>query len=629
MASILNSFNAKSGAVTNVTAPQATVLIWNYKDRMAQPGGALSNTQDTEPVYITTASIRSLRVQKTKSSPAGTFEMELAPTYNWIAKATVGSWLAILMTRDTQIDISGGLFNSSKAQQDQVKMLGRIDSVRMVVSVNQETGARQTGFIITGRDWASIFDCTVYLDPLVAVLAEKAPGSALAATFSNLIINYENPKENNFLFSSTECVKAIKHFYGVGLENLGDATGDGPFGKMALIPKQIFHMPKAVCDYFGFQTQIGLTSTKVGDIVEVISGKLVGDDSYDGTLRESVGLPDFYATAGSNNYWQVLVDHSNPVLNELVAEMRWESDLFGAPQPKLALYKRIRPFVVDKNAVALQIADAGQKGDPTAGLALKIVNEIMSEYKFVKKTLIPTEDVILIDAGTNWRDKINFVEILYDDAVIKKYSSSLQSQIKPNARILDENAASREGLKPMILKTKFFPPPDQVALLATGNDIQLAPMSVTCWKHLLRSWYFDTHNMLNGSVTFIGQNKFIGVGENIMIPVKALGVNPNFFKMMPIQANQLFLLAHVESITHQFAVTEDGARSFSSMVQFIRGIFTDEKGDLPLGLLGEIPMAIGAIDSTSTLMGPADESLSNVVRTSTPLDPDTDKFKGK
>lgn len=136
-------------SITNITSPQALVIVWNYDDNMVQPLGASAN-QDVSTKYIVTSDLRAVRTQKNKSSPAGQFEIELAPTANWLSRLTVGSWLAILMTRDLPITKEDLQF----ARQDQVKMLGRIESTRISVSVDPNTGARQTGFVVTGRDWA-------------------------------------------------------------------------------------------------------------------------------------------------------------------------------------------------------------------------------------------------------------------------------------------------------------------------------------------------------------------------------------------------------------------------------------------------------------------------------------------
>jgi hypothetical protein len=226
---------------------------------------------------------------------------------------------------------------------------------------------------------------------------------------------------------------------------------------------------------------------------------------------------------------------------------------------------------------------------------------------------------VFIDAGTNWRDRVNFAEILFDDSVIKKYAETLQSSIKAGAQIRDDAALSREGLRPMILNTKFFPPPDKISQFAqTASAVQFSPLAINCWKFLLKAWYFNTHNMLNGSVSIIGQNNFIGVGENILIPVQALGTQPNFFAGMSlIDPSNAFLLVHVESVTHQFAVNENGARSYITMIQFVRGIFTNAKGELLT------PYFYGAIDSNSQLLPPILEQYPNVSHFATPNNPNT------
>ena len=601
-----------------ITTPHAGILIWNYTDRMVEPFGASNNTQDTEPLFVTSAHVRSIRTVKTKSSPAGNFEIELAPTYNWIAKLTIGSWLAILMTKNILLDYNSTNPGRVTAKPDELKMIGRIDSIRLVVSVNQKTGARQTGYVITGRDWASVFESNVYIDTLLTAVSQQPAG--VSTLFGNVLINYEQPKDNKSLFSTTECIEAIRELYGkVGAAPFNDSWFLSNF---KLFPDQMFQIPNAVSSFLGLTDPITSNpSNRVGDMVSIISGKLTGKDQYDLTHRESVGLPNLSSMLGQHTYWQVLMDHSNPVLNEMFAELRWEQSktptIPGAtlisPPPyklKLALYKRIKPFVVSLKSLKSELI-LNTVNDPSASLATNVVNDLASIFTNLKSTEIPLEDIITIDAGNNWRDKINFIEVLFDDAVIKKTGDSLQSMIKPSSQIKDANAITREGLKPLMLTTKFFPPPDKIADFAK-NNMNFAPLAVTNWKYLLRAWYFNVHNMLNGSVTIIGQNNFIGVGENIMIPVKALGLSNNFFEGMNLYTQTLgiYLLAHVESVTNQFVVTDNGERSFSSIIQFVRGIFIQYGGSVvsPLGY-------DGVLDSLSFSQTDAERKTPNTVIT--------------
>jgi hypothetical protein len=615
--------------ISKITQPHAAILIWNYIDRMVQPQGATSDTQDTEEVYIASSSVRSIKTAKSKSSPTGTFDIELAPTHNWVAKLTVGSWLAILMTQDKPL-LSNGV-KSSTAQFDELKMLGRIDSVRMAVSVNASTGTRQTGFIVSGRDWGSIFDCTVYIDTLAQAPVLAAPAVAIGSFFGQTNINYEMPESNKFIYSTTSCMHGIRFMYGGGAKRAFDTFEKGMFENLSIVPDQIFHIPKAVSDYFSIKNDSGMPSIQLSDALTIVSGKLTGKDTYDLKHEESVGLPDLGAMMGQHTFWQVLLSHSNPVLNETFAELRWSEDSLSINKlknlatnkstlkPSLALYKRIRPFVVSPLEIAAEMQVAKTKNDNSFPLSLAVVKDLISEYKYVKSTEIPLEDIIFIDAGTNWRDRINFIEILFDDSVIKKSASLLPASIKAASQIKDKNASTREGLKPLLVTTKFFPPPDKIANFSKDKSEPFAPLAVTCWKHLLKSWYFNTHNMLNGSITLIGQNNFIGVGENLLIPVEALNLNPNFFIGMTqqLQKKQIFLLVHIESLSHTFAISDSGARSFTTSIQFVRGIFTDQNGELIYPTPGP-----GVIDSNATFMPDQLERFPNVVHSTTITDPD-------
>jgi len=606
------------------TSPQAAVLIWNYTDRISQPFGALSSTQDTDSVRIEASSIRSIRTLKTKSTPAGTFQIELAPTHNWISTVTAGSWLVILMTQNKEIKVSGLLGSPAKAQSDEVKMLGRVDSIRLVTTANPETGARQTSYVMTGRDWASIFDCTVYIDTLLGLLLDKQPGAAIATLFGDTISSFGHSKTYSGFFSTTAFVNFIRLTYGTSAANLAQAVDNTQLKTVSMIPDQIFEMPKAVCEYFSIKSGEGLSSKRVGDALTIVSGPLksldtgAASDSYRLSHIESVCLPNIAGLIGEHTYWQVLTDHCNPILNEMFAELRWEPAklLGGLPNPlasavpKLALYKRIKPFIVDSNKLKAQLVKSATEGDTTALTSSNMVRDLTSEFRHIRRTQIPLEDVVSIDAGTNWRDKVNFAEVLFDDAFIQMYGDTLQSTIKTSSQTLDKLAATREGFRPMRVKTRWFPMPEGIT--TAGVSI----FDTVKWKHMLRAWYFDTHNMLNGAMTIIGQNNFIGVGENVLIPSQALGVQPNFFAGMNLVSDKVFLLAHVESITHSFSVTEDGARSFTSEIQFIRGIFTDSDGNA-------IPFktSSGILDPSSNLMVESDRQIKNTTTTETPLLP--------
>src|SRR5687768_9762967 len=129
-----------------ITNPHAMVILWNYNDRIDSDGA--NDPHKIERIILTTASLRSISTNKNKGQPAGQFELRLAPTFNWVSRITPGSWCSILMSQDDSFaNISA--HDVGFASPETFKMLGRIDSVRMVVNVDQQTGARMTEFVVT------------------------------------------------------------------------------------------------------------------------------------------------------------------------------------------------------------------------------------------------------------------------------------------------------------------------------------------------------------------------------------------------------------------------------------------------------------------------------------------------
>lgn len=607
-----------SKQITNIASPQAMVIVWNYNDRMTQPQQTSADNQKVEQVLLTTASVKSIRTQKTKSAPAGAFELELAPNSNWLSVLTAGSWIAILMTRDLQITT----IDTKKARQDQVKMLGRIDSVRVSVVADPNTGARQTSFVVTGRDWGSIFDTTVYVDTLYGALLQRATPAAAVALFRDEFIGTKQDASNFGAFTTSEMVGALLKFYGMETFRKNQQS----FLPESAIPDQIFKLPPEVSTFFGFLDGDKIPSVQISKLIKLVDGRLVGEDKYE-SISESVGILNPASLVGAYSFWQILTEYSNPILNELVAEMRWEDKSPGITLPSMALYKRVRPFTINPSALEQQVKN-GSKTDSQFALGVGVSLRIASQFKNLRKTTIPLEDIISIDAGTNWRDRINFAEVLYDDANFKAQADNLNSMIKPNAQVMDKYAPEREGLKPMLVKSKFWPPPS--SLPPDQKAAEIAPLACSQWKYLLENWYFNTHTMLNGAITIVGQNNYIGVGENILIPAKTIMPVYNMASSpFPEDIEDVYVLAHVESIAHQFSVGEDGARSFSSTIQFVRGILTDAVGNaINKGSGIVFPQQDGILDSSANKLKPASKKRANAVTTSTSPNAGNDNKSG-
>ena len=560
---------------SEIVTPHAGVIIWNYEDRIGSEG--TDKAHKIQQTIINTASLVSIKTNKSKSRPAGNFEFELAPTFNWVSRITPGSWCAILASRTVPIPKQSNK-KVKKADQRTLKMLGRIDSVRAVVDVDQQTGTRMTRFVVAGRDWGSVFDTKLYIDPIYRnnnVDKDGFIATAMRMVYEDMILEWDFGQD---VPSTSQTCKAIINFWGAPLAKiapkieaklakLSQDENIKPPLKVQIAPTGQFKLPDEVAEFMHTDLTNFGGSNETNGLITLIDGRLVDYDTYSGDLDESQGFIDPMSLFTINSFWELLQDNCNNVLNELVTDLVWHDDWSVSKlgiessftKPTFGLYKRVKPFV-NRNEHLIEIEAA--KESP---LDTPIVSDLISSFKNVKYNDIPLEDVISFNAGTNWQEKINFIEVRPTPQLIK---NELSVATKFDQQTIDKKAYEREGFKPMIVPVKH---------LDLRKHGEQALFKCTAWKHLLREWYFNTHVLLNGAVSFIGQDDYIQVGQNIRIPVQVFG--DGAFSLSDTIARQLnqdvYFLAHVESISHQISINPNGARKFITTVQFVRGIVVD------------------------------------------------------
>jgi len=516
-----------------IKTPHAAIIVWNYVDRISADG--VTNLNKIEPKIISTISCISIQIAKSKSNPVGTFEIVLAPSKNWLSTLTAGSWCCILMSnrKITEDDIK-------KAKPDTLKMIGKIESVRLETRQNNDT--RQTRYVVTGVDWGYIFNNNIYIDNLIGAGQDQNQQNALAIAITNASTgNGNSPKS----FSIDSNLKQVISIFGQswkGTKAVGDDIGR--------LDKSVynFSIPADMANFLGLVNAQDEKpkDVNINNILKLVSGKLIDKDKYDGKPRAE-GFLDPFGMQGTNTFWQILQDNSNPVINEMFNDMTWTSKGLS-----LTLFNRIKPFSY-KNKYSTKIS-------------------LRSDFKKIKTHKIDSVNVISISAATNWRDKYNFIEIrpAFPDFFM------LNNMIKQKTQEFDSKAFKREGFRPLIVSTKQFP----VGKKNDKTPVKLDLEKLKIWAMLLREWYFDNHRLLNGSISMTGTTEYIGVGNNIMVEAHLINPNLNFTKNVYESKNKVFLLAHVENISHSFSVDENGGREYITNIQFVRGIFVNENNEL-------------------------------------------------
>jgi hypothetical protein len=612
-----------------ITNPNAAVIIYSYRDRLGSQriDDTTITENDTEDMVITEELI-SVRTSKVKSAPAGNFEIQLAPSINWITAITPGSWCVILMSRNTitlpqssetagpeqantqQSNDTGATQdksdNSSIVKESELRMIGRIDSVRLS-SVVSPDGTISSAYVATGVDWGSIFDSYFYLDSAFKPDFANQNGSIVLNEIYQQYLAYgrvdskskkkgpqaDQSSSKKSLISgktTTEAIRTLLLFWGNPKPFESQEIVDG--GTDRLLGKALnqFSIPENLAKYLGFEASNKVT-TSICELIKLRGGVLVNQDTYsdnddksDLTRSDGVSIINSQSLFSMNTMWQMLMAHCNPTLNEMLCDIRFEEG-----RPNLTLYKRIKPFSIKnldymspEEEAAFEKKDSAQQQKTVKDRenAINYAKSLSSNFKNIRNIEIALEDIISINAGTNWKDRVNFIEVRTTRN--EPFLNMVGIWGRPEFQVYDNGSIKRDGILPMIGQVTNIP--------FTVDRSSYDYNNIAAYKYLLREWFFDTHRMLNGAISVVGQDKYIQVGDNILVPAKVLGATYNYSSQQQVSnalGEELYLLAHVESISHNSLVDPNGARSFFTDIQFVRGIIvigSEMQGDLNLTL---------------------------------------------
>jgi len=473
-----------------------------------------------------------------------------------------------------------------------VKMIGKIESVRAEVNVD-DVGTRHTRYIMNGVDWGHILNNVIYIDNLIAAGDEPSQGNTAAINLQKQMFGDGNSPQS---FKVVDNLVSLLNLFGTSSPLY--ETGKEVDRLAASIYD--FVIPTEMAQFCNFIDATGAKnpSTKLSDVLGIQSGKLVGYNTYQDS-DDAYGFIDPFSVQGTNTFWQLLQDNNNPALNELYNEVEWEYDNTGKTLgPSLTIFSRIKPFSFKPNPPALSLR---------------------SSFTNLKLHRIDNLAVTSVNVSTNWRDKYNFVEIRpqFSDFAI------LGAWVAKKSQGFDNIAFNREGFRPMIIGTKQFPV-DPTTLQPNGGTFDADILQD--WVTLLKEWYFDTHRLLNGTITIKDQSEYIGVGNNIMFdsnlinPTNNLSAHANTNTSKGINN---YILAHVESVENNFTVDDIGARSYTTTVSFVRGIIVTDNG------AGKAPSVVGSgtLDRYAHSQSNYDNT-TNTLGFSDPSDPDPLRLKG-
>jgi hypothetical protein len=598
-----------------IKTPHAAVIVWNYADRIRLPNGEFDATgvdsQDgIEETIISTLSCVSIQTSKSKGKPDGEFNLVLAPYRNWVSSLTAGSWCCILMSNKPITKES-----LKKANKDHVKMIGRIETVRCETQAGED-GERRTLYYVSGIDWGHIFNSALYIDNLISAGDVLDQRNLAALAIQNILFGKNgSPVPQGVTLNLTGLLAVMGKDLGKGLEEAGKEVGRLPSSVYE------FKLPAKMLEFFNF---VDLKGNKKADasinrLLNLQTGVLVDEDTYEDS-NEAIGYVNPFSLQGTHTLWQILLENSNSTLNEMFCEMKWVDKGL-----QLVLFNRIKPFAYDQfENISFTNTPNSIKKDASVKSDLKSIRKsngeiggLISPFQWVQIHSLEDDEVISVNAGTNWRDKFNFIEIKPDFQEFAIFENCY----KQKAQSFDREAFKREGFRPLIFNTKQFPS-SALSKKKETNDIKIDWDQLEVWSKLLRKWYFNTHLTLNGTISIHGTTEYIAVGNNIRFSAGLLNPNTNLNAYSNQKKQNGYILAHVESVSHAFSVGQDGARSYRTVINFVRGISVDNNNNIKA-------TEGGALDQTPALMGHKDDrNVRNVNSTSDVNDPDKLKNGG-
>lgn len=530
-----------------VETPHAAIMIWNYDDRLGIDDTDSSIVDKIETYRISASDCISIETSKTKGQPQGTFKLVLAPSTNFISAITSGSWCCIFMSTDRiDFDDLSKSTTTGQGKRKSLKMIGRIESIRLETQMGAD-GTRRSLYYVSGVDWGYVFNNQLYIDPAVAAVGDPGTqGNLLYQQLTKLFLNDKGPRR----LGTNDLIYSLVQIFGFNTSRVNEELDKiGRLGKAVYE----FKFPKELSTYLGLKSGQSVMSN-----LKIKFGALKAYNTYT-PITEALSLPSVLSLQGQHGLWQVLLENSNPPLNEMFCDMDWEDN---DDAPNLVLYKRIKPFSFKKYT--------GSSGKLSSKLIDDATDKLRSYFQYVKKHDIDKIRIISANIGTNWRDKFNYVQINFDTQQLP----TLSNQIRKGLQSFDKVAFEREGFRPLIEFTRQFPITPKTELKI--SEIKFEPALAQSWVTLLREWYFDTHRMLNGTINIVGGSEYIAVGNNVKFELDVVAPTNNMTKKVLENDAKYYILGHIESVSHRFTVEpESGARTYTTTIQFSRGLIVD------------------------------------------------------
>lgn len=540
------------------TVSAAILVVWSFINRDVTK---LSFTKDYSPALkvkpiVVVSDILSAKTSSSKDNFMSTAEIVLSSgDLNYSSEFAPGDHAMLWMVNNVTDfkTVSHAVLAGVQANQfnSGLKFVGRVNSVRETLIVTPD-GKKQLRYAITMKAFSE-FGSYVYYNPTLSDHVKSSDQANAQALIGKMTEEWDK------IF-----LKEGGGFRNIGVNNISKIIdllikvfmGKGPgaefqsSGGQITSPNAAMLVPAPVVKVLGRPTsrQEGASANKYSDMLQTICGlqqyskasssnpeyvqfipSNFNKHSLGNGLQVILNDPVFgtYISPPQNfnnvPIWSLLSANSNPTLNEMYCTLR-TSTAGGSILPTLIL--RQIPF--SNNPNALRTVNFHIKYTPYLALP--------------RWKIDPKYTVMGYNLGTSDAARFNFFQCKGQYLEVQNDGVNTQAQQYLNDNLyMDILDIARNGLR-----THFAVSTADVS----GNDE--VTTDIANWTALVADFYLNSQYKQNGTLTVSGIQEPIAIGDNLEFDSKVF---------------------HIESVEHNFTVSPQGMKSFTTSLSLSHGIF--------------------------------------------------------
>lgn len=406
--------------------------------------------------------------------------------------------------------------------EDGFKGVFKVQNVVRNVSVDPKTGTKSQVFTITGAGFTE-FNNVINYNPAIVSAFSQAGTSLYQNQIGNEFANLLKAKVNiqditrilfKILLGQSRKTSKIKE-----VQNYGNTHFKVPsdLGRLLGVNEATYAV-----DVFNFIIGIWKKTTNIPsdptykNFNQGIS-KITGDKNFYETGTPIQGVKEVKLEDwNQKTAWSILMGYSNQTLNEMYTTYRLSPD-----------GDRVMPTVVLR-----------QK--PLNNLHYRAESEYpVSNHLEMPRWKISSDLLKSLQLSKNEAARFNFVQV-FTQTIPGIQKTSQAFQIAAGNFQFDKGDIERNGLRPYIKSSPFN--------FLSQKDLKEKAVP---WSKIVTDWIIDGHLRESGTLTFVGLQDPISVGDNLEFD----GV-----------------VYHIEAISHDMSVAPSGIKTFKTTLTVSHGI---------------------------------------------------------